>query len=197
MTFSLPVGTICPFAGQVLPVVSPQNGTWQDSSCAAEVPAPATPVPDVPTNHLEDQGWMLCNGRWLGTEAFPELFAVLGNLYGTRDAGGSPQFRLPDYRGVFLRGFDGGAGLDPDADSRIAPTGSGTLNAVGSFQCDALQEHTHRYDTGNPAGVSQQGQASSITTTNKESTPPVEPARVSKHETRPKNIAVNYIIRFR
>lgn len=197
MSLSLPIGTVCPFAGQVVPIESPQNGIWRDTPCAAQLPAPAKPVDGVPLNHLEDQGWMLCNGRWLSPDAFPELFAVLGTLYGSRDNGGSPQFRIPDYRGVFLRGFDAGAGLDPDADSRVSPIGTDTANAVGSFQCDALQTHTHRYETGNPAGVAQQGQAASITSTTKETTAPVDPARVSQRETRPKNVAVNYIIRFR
>ncbi|NBV15060.1 phage tail protein [Janthinobacterium sp.] len=54
---------------------------------------------------LESQGWMECDGRMLASHLYPELFVVLGYLYGGADG----QFGLPDYRGAFLRGEDAGA----------------------------------------------------------------------------------------
>ena len=47
---------------------------------------------------LESQGWMVCDGRMLAVEDYPQLYMVLGYLYGGADG----QFRLPDYRGGFL-----------------------------------------------------------------------------------------------
>lgn len=189
----LPVGAVIPFAGQVDPVSGPRNDIWESRPCAPTNAQPATPA-DAPLNRLEAQGFMLCDGRWLGKAAYPELFAVLGHLYGTKDSGAS--FRIPDYRGLFLRGFDGGAGMDPDAATRIAPTGTSVGNSVGSLQCDALQEHTHNYDIIQPAAISQQGQAAGATSTSRATTAPNPPARLSA-ETRPKNIAVSYVIKFR
>ncbi|MEJ2528867.1 MAG: phage tail protein [Gammaproteobacteria bacterium] len=153
---------------------------------------------DAPIAHLEAQGWMLCDGRWLSKDEFPELFAVLGYLYGkTTKSQGQNCFRLPDYRGLFLRGFDAGAGMDPEAGERGAPSGgTDKQNLVGSRQCDAFERHTHPYQVTNPAAVSQTGQAAGTSATSKETGDPNAAAR-SATETRGRNVAVNYIIRYR
>ncbi|WP_342197010.1 phage tail protein [Rhizobium hainanense] len=139
---------------------------------------------------------MLCDGRYLAAISYPELYAVLGGLYGERNAGRDLEFRIPDYRGLFLRGFDAGAGMDPDAKQRSDPTGNNVANVVGSLQCDAMQVHTHPYDVTTPAGISQQGNAAGTSISSKQTGSPETPARASS-ETRPKNIAVNYLIKFR
>ncbi|MFU6991112.1 phage tail protein [Pseudomonas paraeruginosa] len=196
MSSFIPIGAVCPFAGQVNPVSGAANGTWANSSCAGSSAKPAQLSADAPLLYLESQGWMLCDGRWLASSGFPELFAVIGYLYGRKSEGGVDSYRLPDYRGLFLRGFDAGAGLDPDAASRLSPTGGNTANVVGSLQCDALQSHAHQYQVVQPAGISQQGQAAGASFTSQATSVPDAPAR-SSVETRPRNIAVNYIIRFR
>jgi microcystin-dependent protein len=193
MLSAIPIGTVSPFAGQVDPVSGSQNTIWSNAACPASAPVPGGKA-DSPLNHLESQGWMLCDGRYLAVQAYPELYAVLGSLYGDRNSGA--EFRIPDYRGVFLRGFDAGAGMDPDAKYRWDPTGNNTANVVGSLQCDALQDHTHKYDITSPAAVSQSGSAAGTNVTKKQTEGLASPARFSS-ETRPRNIAVNYIIRFR
>src|SRR5688572_22131276 len=100
MSNEAPVGTVCPFAGQVHPVSGGVNSVWANTPCGGGSPAPGKAA-DAPLNHLEAQGWMLCDGRKLGTADYPELFAVLGYLYGK--AGNGDQFLIPDYRGLFLR----------------------------------------------------------------------------------------------
>ena len=45
-------------------------------------------------------------------------------------------FNLPDYRGMFLRGVDNGAGNDPDGEAR----------SVGSVQDHAVGSHGHEID---------------------------------------------------
>jgi len=110
-------------------------------------------------------------------DVYPELFAVLGYLYGqAQDSNGQKMFKLPDYRGLFLRGFDAGAGMDPQAADRLDPTGSSVMNVVGSLQCDALQDHTHNYNIAQPSGISQQGQAAATSVTSKPTTSPNTPA---------------------
>lgn len=193
MSDGAPVGTVCPFAGQVNPVSGSANTVWSNTACAGGSPAPGKAA-DAPVNFLEAQGWMLCNGRKLSTAQYPELFAVIGYLYGTASNG--DQFLIPDYRGLFLRGFDAGAGMDPQAANRYSPNGDAVANVVGSLQCDTFQDHTHNYDIVSLSGVSQQGNSAGVTVTSKPTSSPNSPASFGP-ETRPKNIAVNYIIKFR
>jgi len=70
--------------------------------------------------------WIICDGSPVSRTAYNHLFDVIGTTWGVGD--GSSTFNLPDLRGEFLRGFDGGQGNDPDAASR---TGG---DAVGSSQ---------------------------------------------------------------
>lgn len=71
---------------------------------------------------VEAWGWMLCDGRALAARIYPELFAVLGYQYG----GADDTFQLPDYRGCFLRGHDGGAGGDIALGESTDPLAPGT-----------------------------------------------------------------------
>ena len=70
-----------------------------------------------------------------------ELFARIATRWGFVDA---TNFRVPDLRGVFLRGVDSGRGQDPDANSRTAayPNGS-TGGVVGSYQDSDIKTHQH------------------------------------------------------
>jgi microcystin-dependent protein len=58
-------------------------------------------------------GWLLCDGTAYNQADYPELYALLGNLYNTQInpttgaawvAPSAGQFRVPDHRAVFLRG---------------------------------------------------------------------------------------------
>lgn len=171
----LPVGTVSAYAGAIGPGAGPG----------------AAPI--------EAWGWMLCDGRALQIAQYPELFAALGYLYG----GEGSVFNIPDYRGTFLRGVDNGSGNDPDAAARTAAPG-GTQDGVGSTQRSALQDHGHGYEaTAQPAGgepgAAPGGPAvpAAQTTGGPVSTPESgQPVGTSPHETRPANIAINYIIKF-
>jgi len=74
-------------------------------------------------------GWLLCDGSEVSRDEYPRLFAAIGTAHG----GGATTFNLPDYRGMFLRGVDNGAGNDPDGENR----------SVGSVQGHALGTHGH------------------------------------------------------
>ncbi|MEL7058775.1 MAG: phage tail protein [Acidobacteriota bacterium] len=192
----VPIGTVCPFAGQVDPVSGAVNSVWSSRACSPTQPAAAKPSSDGPVNYLESQGWMLCDGRWLSQAGYPELYSVIGNLYGSQSGSSGDQFRIPDYRGLFLRGFDAGAGMDPDAGNRTSPDGQATENVVGSIQCDAFQTHTHDYKLVQTSGISQQGNAAGTSATSTPSGDPNSPALTSS-ETRSRNVNVNYVIKFR
>lgn len=185
------IGSVCGFAGQVSPVTADANNTWSNTGCASRDAVAGKLRTDIPLNLPEAQGWMLCDGRALACSAYPELFAVLGYLYG----GQADSFHIPDYRGLFLRGVDAGSGMDPDAASRVGPTGTGTDSGIGSYQCDALQTHTHTYKAVVLAAVSQSGNAAGQASGDLETSPPNK-ARITA-ETRPKNLAINYLIKFR
>jgi|GEM_PF-721221 len=83
-----------------------------------------------------------------------DLFAVIGTQWGGPNA---TQFNLPDLRGTFLRGVDGGRGIDVDRNSRFAAyAGSAAGDAPGSYQWSALGSHTHTF-TGSSSGTTSNG----------------------------------------
>lgn len=185
----LPVGVVVAFAGTL--------GTPGSTS----PPTEASPPPFT-TDPLEAWGWMHCDGRSLSSADYPELFAVLGCVYG----GTGAQFNIPDYRGYFLRGVGTGTTNDPDLSTRTAPPGGqGLSGGVGSIQSSALQTHEHTYSSAPaPSTPSSSGTAAgatsvagTLTTGGPVGDPGQAPAvQVSLSETRPVNVAVNYIIKF-
>ncbi|MEG4940722.1 phage tail protein [Microcoleus sp. F4-D5] len=175
---ALPVGTVVAFAGKI-------------ASFASDPPSEYT-------TNIEALGWLLCDGTLREKSKYPELFAVLGYLYG----GEGGKFKLPDYQGQFLRGVDGGTNNDdPDASSRKHPDRSNNKdnnNGVGSRQEDALQIHQHSYQLVNEI-TGRLGENKAAMLVEKATTftalPLDSEARTSK-ETRPKNVYVYYIIKY-
>lgn len=106
-------------------------------------------------------GWMVCDGRKLSVNQYPDLFEGIGTSWG---GDGAPNFYLPDLRGQFLRGVDlkqdGAADQDkrdPDRELRYGvcppdaaqnPGNSG--NKVGSFQGCATTRPATSFITDNP-----------------------------------------------
>ena len=88
-------------------------------------------------------GWRLCDGSEVSRIGpFAPLFAAVGIAYGPGD--GVTTFDLPDFRGMFLRGHDGGAGKDPDRATRTAvKPGAATGDNVGSVQGFDIENHKH------------------------------------------------------
>lgn len=158
-------------------------------------------------------GFMLCDGRSLSRAAYAGLFSVIGTAHGAPDGN---TFNIPDYRGRFLRGVDGTAGIDPDKAARTAMnSGGATGNAVGSVQGHAFQTHTHiqnshthnqvtKGGTGNinriPTGGNDTGPdgtwiSGAATATNQNAGATGSHSQASTSETRPVNVYVNYIIK--
>lgn len=90
-------------------------------------------------------GYVKCDGSsYSRTDArLVELFAKISGRWGAPDA---TTFRVPDLRGVFLRGVDASRGQDPDINNRTAAYPGGNQgNAVGSYQDSALGSHQHGF----------------------------------------------------
>ena len=91
---------------------------------------------DAPPN-----GYLECDGSEVSRTTYAALFAVISEMCGNGD--GSTTFNLPDLRGRFLRGWDHGAGVDPDAAGRT-DRGDGTSgDAVLTKQAEDLKNHRH------------------------------------------------------
>gem|GEM_PF-1482981 len=85
--------------------------------------------------------WLEANGGEVSRASYATLFGRISTIYGVGD--GSTTFNLPNYRGQFLRGWDKGEGVDPDAATRT-DRGDGTIgDNVGTKQEGEIQSHTH------------------------------------------------------
>ncbi len=129
------------------------------------------------------EGWLFCDGHSVNSADYPDLFAAIGTSWG---GDGSPNFNLPDLRGEFIRGWDYGRGVDQG-------------RTFGSNQSDDYKRHAH--DLG--ASVSPNGHSGGEF---------VDYYNSLMHwgygatagwtsnsggiETRPRNVALNFIIKY-
>lgn len=91
-------------------------------------------VSDVPVGALmyfdleeAPPGYLVADGSEKPQKDYPELYAAIGERYGTAAAG---KFKLPDGRAEFLRGLDKGRGVDVG-------------RKAGSFQQSSAGRHYH------------------------------------------------------
>lgn len=140
-------------------------------------------------------GYMLCDGSAVSRTTYATLFAIIGENFG--DGDNVTTFALPDLQGNFVRGWDNGAGHDPDAATRIAADGGSAGDYIGTSQSNQAGPHTHNLQTGTGGGDEYPTpDASSYygDTVGAEKTTWVLTTGTS--ETRPNNVAVNYIIKY-
>lgn len=138
-------------------------------------------------------GYLLCDGSAVSRTTYATLFALIGITAGQGD--GSTTFNLPDLRGRFLRGWDNGAGRDPDAASRTTmATGGNSGDAVFSVQADEFAAHVHvqtnASDGGTAGNVSTAGSSGNINAGGRDT------SSTGGNETRPINANVNFIIKY-
>lgn len=144
-------------------------------------------------NRLFTQGWLPCNGEEQATRDFPDLFSVIGYSHG----GGGDRFRVPDLRGRFVRGVDLGARRDPDAGARTPAAGGGNGgDQVGSVQNDELRRHAHKipnlpHDQHWLTDMAEKYYAARHSADSRYSD------SEGGSETRPVNLGLNFIIRYR
>ena len=155
---------------------------------------PAGSVLPFPTSAVPS-GWLQCNGANVSRSTYATLFAVLGTAYGSGD--GSSTFAVPDLRGEFVRGWD---------HSRVVDSG----RAIATAQVDDNKSHTHTVtDPGHShvyvdqqahnegyrpwkAGDNDCGERTKNTNSD---TTGITIATSGGSESRPRNIAMMYIIK--
>ncbi|ENM1718837.1 phage tail protein [Escherichia coli] len=165
-----------------VPTALENLGLGEGSALPVGVPVP-WPSATPPT------GWLKCNGAAFSAEEYPEL------------AKAYPTNKLPDLRGEFIRGWDDGRGIDAG-------------RVLLSIQTGMLEKHRHivvandGYDTKDEWELATifkktytQGRGLDATNTGGSLIPsPTLHSRGSigntgGSETRPRNIAFNYIVR--
>ena len=139
-------------------------------------------------------GWAMCDGSAVSRTEFASLFGAIGTSHGTGD--GNTTFHLPDYRGRFLRGVDGGTARDPNAATRTAMAPGGNSGAsVGTVQGSAVGPHGHDLSIRPSAGSSTHYVAAGGTTGTLINGDTSSTGSGIGNETRPINAAVNFIIK--
>ncbi|EAW8510278.1 phage tail protein [Salmonella enterica] len=154
-------------------------GLGEGSALPVGVPVP-WPLETPPT------GWLKCNGAAFSSEKYPNLAKVY------------PTNKLPDLRGEFIRGWDDGRGIDSGR-NLLSAQNDAIQNIVGSFGRTQLFR-----DVLSSGPFSQHGQ---VLSTGLKETEIIEgygsynwtfdasrSVRTAS-ETRPRNIAFNYIVR--
>lgn len=153
-------------------------------------------------------GYLKANGALLSRTTYSALFAAIGTTFGIGD--GSTTFALPDLRAYFPRGWDDGRGID-------------TSRVFGSLQADSYLNHshtasetsdgahTHKTSVGDAVGAYDFGTNiadATATSGTRESWADTNSAGAHTHtitvaasttgttETRPKNIALLYCIKY-
>lgn len=142
-------------------------------------------------------GWLLCDGRALQRADYPDLYAELGVLYNL-PTDPSDVFRVPDYRGEFLRG----AGTN-------SHSGQGNGGTVGEHQDATLIPNVWSYGNRLFAQVStEETEIPSSTIRNQDSTIYTASFSVNTNlgsgsytkpltmTARPTNTSVNWIIKY-
>ncbi len=184
--------------GKVLTSDATGKGSWQNAVPAGMVNAFAGATAPA--------GYLICDGSAVSRTTYADLFAVIGTTYGAGD--GSTTFNLPDLRGEFIRGFDAGRGVDNgrtlgswqvatafmgDGDGYNMPIpnlNNSTHKNILGFELDKLPQNTvpvtslytsNLTSTCTYTGLHANGTASTCT----------DFAR-----TRPRNIAMNYCIKY-
>ncbi|MFP2698493.1 shufflon system plasmid conjugative transfer pilus tip adhesin PilV, partial [Escherichia coli] len=130
-------------------ILSCQSGVWvgfESYPVGSPIPWPSATPP---------QGYLLMNGQSFSCSRYPQL------------ARAYPGCKLPDLRGVFIRGWDNGKGLDGDRNRQLL-----------SYQADQSGVYHERggWLKGHHSGMPYWAQGSTT-------------------EMRPKNIAFNYIVK--
>ena len=163
-----------------------------------------TILPFYGSARLTPKGYLICNGDEFTKKQYPKLYQVLVASNPDLKIDGK-RCRLPDFRGMFLRGLDRSRGIDPD-------------RKLGSEQNDSIEEHDHvysrlrsfstsNYSDGGGRGDQTMPKKGSRSRESGEGGDGANPYSITLNnnfdrtepkglpdETRPKNVAINFII---
>jgi phage-related tail fiber protein len=134
-------------------------------------------------------GWLECNGAAVNRTTYAALFTAIGTTFGIGN--GSTTFNLPDLRGEFVRGWD--HGRDVDADRTLGSAQEEAVNRVAELGSIANSESS--YDRSVPIPSDGTWSAYVETGKNGQNYWGVR-ARTTGSETRPRNVALMYCIKY-
>jgi hypothetical protein len=150
---------------------------------SAETAAYAQAPRDVPVGSIvaywglsAPPGWLLCDGSDI-----PQRLTELRQLVGPK---------TPNLQGNFLHGVDPTGTVDPDGGRQA---NNALKRPPGSVQADLVKEHSHGYQIANKGGKSGADPLDLWTQPTTANTSASRPGLGA--ETRPRNVAVNYIIK--
>ena len=104
-------------------------------------------------SQLMPTGYLLCDGREVAINDYPELYAAIGNIGGDDVASGN--FRLPDMRGVVAGGYHSGL---PSSNPLHGNFGDQVGNPTKSLSVANLAKHKHDIVYSEPnANITQKG----------------------------------------
>lgn len=134
--------------------------------------------------------WLFCNGDAISRTKYKELFKAIGTRYGAGD--NLTTFNIPDRRGLFVRTYDDGRGVDSEKRELGSYQGDAIRNITASFSAlssgtaDGALTITSSSDGNYPGGYS----------FNKSFSFNASKVVPTADENRPKNISVYTCIRY-
>ena len=177
-------------------VVGGKIVSQSDGSCQLTFfPAPVGTVVAFAGNSLPS-GWLWCDGSQYSRSSYPALFSAIGTTYG--DASIST-FKVPDLRGQFIRGWvRNGPSSKPDYGRDFGTTQEDAIQEFGGYMNDACMSYStfggifkyksSQYGNGGGAGGDNVYRNSVVIDL-------AQDGLRTATETRPTNVAMNYIIR--
>lgn len=144
-------------------------------------------------------GWLKCEGQAVSQTTYASLYAAIGTNWNTGGEGAG-NFRLPDLRGMFVRGT--GTNATGSSSGAVGPS-------VGFYAADTYLNHSHAItdpghthtitncgvSTGSGSGVGTYIQSGTTTTNSSTTGITVNTSTTGGTETKPKNYGVLYIIK--
>jgi microcystin-dependent protein len=132
-------------------------------------------------------GYLLCNGLSVSTSTYSELFKAVGKAFQYNQPTISGEFYLPDMRGLFVRGCFYNEIMDLNGE-----------NKIGTLQEQGIVDHGHQFEiaviTVQCKTAGDFGDIHSVWNNNNTQLNTLVSSEPD--ETRPHNVALNYIIRY-
>lgn len=140
-------------------------------------------------------GFIFAHGQYVSRATYAVLFSIYGGHYGTTD---SSNFKVPDLRGQFVRGMDNNRGIDPGRG--LGTEQADAIRDIYGFAGAGAQNYGYQVDGASGAfhlggayygeiGAGGGGGYRGIYFNSSRVVP-------TANENRPKNIAVNFIIKY-
>lgn len=184
-------GTLSASQTFTLPNADGSNGQVLQTNGSGQLSFTTLGIPDgVPIGSVfafagttAPSGYLECDGRNMNRSGNEALFNAIGTTFGN-GLGQEGDFSLPDLRGEFIRGWSNGR------------TGVDETRTFGSAQGDQVKQHSHTYiQTGGGATQAGGGNTGTLSQNQNTGSYPLTANIVGDDETRPRNIAMMYIIK--